>query len=92
MGVLLLAFVVSRSCQQSQIRLTKDQAIAKAEAQVDFDPERVQVRFLRQGIGSEPFWIVSLSIPREDGRTFSKLAVVRIHANTGKVAEVREQR
>ena len=38
--VLLLAFVVSQSCQKSQIRLTKDQAIARAEQQVDFEATR----------------------------------------------------
>ena len=37
---------------------------------------------LRQGIGSKPYWVVSLSVPRRDG-TFSELAVVRVDANTG---------
>ena len=91
-GLLLVIFVASQSCQQSQIRITKDQAITKAEQQVDFDPTRTQVRLLRQGLGSKPFWVVSLSIPRKDGATFSKLAVVRINANTGKVVEVKAQR
>jgi hypothetical protein len=91
-ALLVLAFVVSRSCQQSQIRVTKEQAIASAERQVDFDPTRTQVRLLRQGVGSKPFWIVSLSIPREGGRAFKELAVVRVDANSGKVADVRVQR
>jgi hypothetical protein len=90
-GLLVLIFVVSQSCQQSQIRLTKDQAIAKAERQVSFDPTRTQVRLVRQGLGSKPFWIVSLSIPGDDG-TFAQLAVVRVNANTGKVASVQVQR
>jgi hypothetical protein len=91
-ALLVLAFVVSRSCQQSQIRVTKEQAIASAERQVDFDPTRTQVRLRRQGVGSKPFWIVSLSIPREGGRAFKELAVVRVDANSGKVADVRVQR
>jgi hypothetical protein len=90
-GLLVLIFVVSQSCQQSQVRFTKDQAIAKAERQVAFDPTRTQVRMVRQGLGSKPFWIVSLSIPREDGG-FARLAVVRVNANTGKVASVQVQR
>jgi hypothetical protein len=90
-ALLVLAFFVSRSCQQSQIRITKEQAIATAEEQVDFTPENTQIRLLRQGLSSKPFWIVSLSIPRGEGTdTFSKLALVRIDANTGKVAEVQE--
>jgi hypothetical protein len=90
-GILLAAFVVSRSCQKSQIRLTKDQAISRAEAQVDFNPTNEQVRLLRQGLSSRPTWIVSLSIPRRDG-TFAQLAVVRVDANTGKIVELRIQR
>ncbi len=48
-----LTFVVSRSCQQDQIRITKQQAIATAERQVKFDPTRVQMRMLRQGLNSQ---------------------------------------
>jgi hypothetical protein len=91
-GLIALAFVASRSCQQSQIRLSKDQAIAKAERQVEFKPTRVVVRLLRQGLGSHPYWIVSLSIPRKRQDTFAELAVVRVDANTGKVASVAMQR
>jgi hypothetical protein len=94
--VLALAFVVAQTCQKSQIRITKDQAIARAERQIDFEPTRTQIRLLRQGVGSRPFWIVSLSIPRAgtgiDTQEFRKLAVVRIDANTGKVSDVRIQR
>lgn len=91
-GVLVVAFVVAQTCQQSQIRLTKDQAIAKAQRQIDFEPDRTQIRLLRQGIQSEPFWIVSLSIKGDAENSFRELAIVRIDANTGKVESVRQQR
>ena len=77
------------------MRVTKEQAIATAERQIDFDPTRTQVRLLRQGLSSKPFWIVSLSIPRGDPVTtdeFSELAVIRVDANTGKIADVKVQR
>ena len=90
-GVLVLAFVSAQTCQRSQIRLDKDQAIAKATQQVDFTPKRTQIRMLRQGISSKPFWIVSLSRPGKVEGTFSELAVVRINANSGKVESVRQQ-
>jgi hypothetical protein len=90
-AVLVLAFFVSRSCQQSQIRVTKEQAIATAEERVDFTPKNTQVRLLRQGLTSQPFWIVSLSIPTSEGAdTFRRLALVRVDANTGKVESVQE--
>jgi hypothetical protein len=86
--LLLLAFAASRTCQRSQIRVTKDQAIATAERQVDFEPSREQVRLVRQGLNSKPFWAVSLSIPSRRGEGFRKLTVVKVDANTGKVASV----
>ncbi|MET0510613.1 MAG: hypothetical protein ABW135_02875 [Thermoleophilaceae bacterium] len=89
--VLVVAFVAAQTCQKSQIRLNKDQAIAKAQGQIDFTPKRTQIRLLRQGLNSKPFWIVSLSSPGTVEGTFSELAVVRIDANTGKVASVRQQ-
>jgi hypothetical protein len=88
-AVLVLAFVASQTCQKSSIRLDKNQAIAKAKEQVDFTPKRAQIRLLRQGVPSRPFWIVSLSRPGKTSGTFSKLAVIRINANTGKVERVR---
>jgi hypothetical protein len=84
-GVLVLAFVAAQTCQN------KDQAIAKAEQQVDFKPLRTQVRMLRQGITSRPYWIVSLSRPGKQPNSFSELATVRINANTGKVETVNIQ-
>jgi hypothetical protein len=91
-AVLALAFVAAQTCQKSQIRLDKNEAIAKAEAQIPFEPKRVQIRLLRQGLNSKPFWIVSLSVPGRTETTFSELAVVRINANTGEVQDVKVQR
>ena len=95
-GLAALTFVASRSCQQDQIRITKQQAIATAERQVQFDPTRVQIRMLRQGLNSRPNWVVSLSIPDSRAVTpeqkFKELALVRVDANTGKVVDVKVQR
>ncbi|MGH2988471.1 MAG: PepSY domain-containing protein [Solirubrobacterales bacterium] len=91
-AVLLLAFFVARSCQESQVRITKEQAIATAEREVEFTPENTQIRFLRQGLDSKPFWIVSLSIPKGAGADrFSRLALIHVDANTGEVTKVEEQ-
>ncbi len=89
--LLVVAFVVAQTCQQSQVRVTKDQALATAERQVDFEPERAQIRFLRQGVQSKPYWIVSLSVPGAREDTFRELTFVRINANTGKVEDVRSR-
>jgi hypothetical protein len=91
-AVLVVAFVAAQTCQQSQIRIDKDQAIATAKQEIDFTPTRTQIRLLRQGITSEPYWIVSLSIPTDRNDVFRKLALVKIDANNGKVDSVKIQR
>jgi hypothetical protein len=70
------------------VRVSKEQAVATARDQVSFTPTRTQVRLLRQGINSKPFWIVSLSIPAEQEGVYRRLTVVRVDANTGKVEDV----
>jgi hypothetical protein len=90
-GVLVLAFVVAKSCQQSQVRVTKEQAIATAKREVDFTPRIANVRLLRQGLSSKPFWFVNLSAGRNADLP-RRLSVVKIDANTGKVEEVDRQR
>jgi hypothetical protein len=86
--VLVAAFVFAQTCQKDQVRVSKEQAIQTARDQVSFTPERTQVRLLRQGINSKPFWIVSLSIPGKTEDTFRRIAVVRVDANNGKVEDV----
>lgn len=88
-GVLIVAFVVAQTCQKSSVRLDKQEAIAKAEERIDFTPTRTQIRLLRQGLASKPYWIVSLSRPGKEKDTFSALAVFRINANNGKLERVR---
>ena len=93
-ALLVLAGVVARSCQQAQIRITKDQAIAIADRQVDFSPGSTQIRMLRQGLNRKPFWFVSLSDPigsATDPQGFTRLVVVEIDANTGKVEDVHDE-
>lgn len=93
------ALFVSRSCQRTQVRLTKDQAVAVATRAVDFRPQQTQVRLVRQGLTAKPFWAVSLSIPLKGkpqagftGAKYERLAVVRVNANTGKVDQIIQQR
>ena len=82
--------LVAQTCQRAQVRLTKDQAIATARTQADFRPTQTQVRLVRQGINSRPFWAVSLSIPLGNDR-YERLTTVRVDANTGKIAAVNRE-
>jgi len=89
-ALFLATAVVAQNCQKAQVRLTKEQAIAAARKQVDFRPTQTQVRLVRQGVTSRPYWAVSLSIPTGQGR-FDRLTTVRVDANTGKVAAVNRE-
>lgn len=95
LGVLVLAFLVAKGCQERQVRVTQEQAVATAESRVDFDPTYTQVRLLRQGINRKAFWFVSLSVPigfngdRPD--LFRDLTVVEIDARSGEVTKIQEQ-
>ena len=93
-ALVVLAAFAARSCQQSQIRISMEQAIAIADRQVDFKPGSTQIRMLRQGLNRKPFWFVSLSDPIGsvvDPQGFTRLVVVEIDANTGKVENVDNQ-
>jgi hypothetical protein len=96
-GVLAVAalfgvtLVASQSCQQSQVRLDKDQAIRAAAPRAGFTPQRTQVRLVRQGLNGHPFWAVSFSVPAASGDGYAKLTTVRVDANTGKVAAVNRE-
>jgi hypothetical protein len=87
-----VTFVVAQTCQQSQVRLTKERAIQLAQPRAGFEPERTQIRLVRQGIDGRPYWAVSFSVPAASGDGYARLTTVRVDANTGRVTAVnREQ-
>lgn len=87
-----LLLVVNQSCQKDQVRLTKAQAVQKARPAAGFVPQRVQIRLIRQGIKSRPFWAVSFSIPERKGGGYARVTTVRVDANTGKIAAVNREK
>jgi len=80
------------SCQQSQVRFSKEQAVATARPEAGFTPQRTQIRLVRQGVAGHPFWAVSFSVTAPSGEGYSKLTTVRVDANTGTVAAVNRER
>ena len=87
-----LTFLAAQSCQQSQVRLSKDRAVQTALPRAGFEPQRTQVRLVRQGLNGHPFWAVSFSVPAASGDGYAKLTTVRVDANTGKIASVNRER
>jgi hypothetical protein len=91
-ALLALTAFAAQSCQQSQVRLSQEQAIEKARPEAGFVPERTQIRLVRQGLTGRPYWAVSFSVPAASGDGYAKLTTVRIDANTGKVEAVNRER
>lgn len=88
LALLAVTAVAAQSCQQSQIRISQEQAIATARPEARFEPERTQVRLVRQGLNGHPFWAVSFSVPAADGDGYAEVTTVRVDANSGEVAAV----
>ncbi len=92
LALFAVTIVAAQSCQQSQVRISKERAIAIARPEAGFAPERTQVRLVRQGINARPFWAVSFSVPAASGDGYSHLTTVRIDANKGTVEAVNRER
>jgi hypothetical protein len=86
--LLVAALLVARSCGKTATEVSQDEAIVIAKNAVDFEPNNVIIRFLKQGLQSKPFWAVSLSIKHPDG-TLDPVVVVVVDATTGEVTEIR---
>jgi len=84
--------VAAQSCQQSQVRISKELAITEARPEAGFAPARTQVRLVRQGLTGRPYWAVSFSVPARSGDGYARVTTVRVDANTGKVAAVNRER
>jgi hypothetical protein len=84
--------LAAQSCQQSQVRLSEEQAIATARPEAGFEPQRTQIRLVRQGLTGQPFWAVSFSVEAPSGDGYAKLTTVRVDANTGTVESVNRER
>lgn len=88
--VLLLAFLASRSCASRDTEISQEEAVEIARGQIDYEPDRVGVRFLPRGVQSRPTWGVSLSTVGEDGE-LTRVTVVVVDGTTGEILEVRRE-
>ena len=83
------AFLVSRGCQRTQVRISKDQAIALGQRQLDFKPQDHSVRMVLRGIPPKRWWAVSYFIRKPHSSGYRKLETLLINANTGKIQRIK---
>jgi hypothetical protein len=86
-AVLVVAFVASKSCASRDTEVESDEAVEIAREQVDYEPDRVMVRFTPRGIDSTPHWAVSLSVT-DDAGNLERVTVVVVDARNGAVVEI----
>jgi hypothetical protein len=91
-ALFILTAVAAQSCQQSQVRVSQERAVATARTRAGFTPERTQVRLVRQGLTAHPYWAISFSVPAKSGEGYDKLTTVRVDANSGEVAAINRDR
>jgi hypothetical protein len=86
LAVLLAAFAVSRGCGAAGRNVSSDDAVAIARKSTSFEPDKVQVRFVQQGIPPRPLWAVSLYDVDARGRP-SRVQVVLVDASSGQIVK-----
>ena len=87
-GLLALGFVLVHVVDRNGAKVGQDEAVAIARAQIDFEPEDHQIRFIRRGIPSRGYWVVSFYIRKQAGG-YKRVTVVLVDAASGRVTEVR---
>jgi hypothetical protein len=89
--VLLLALLASRTCGSRDTEVSQEEAVEIAREEIDYEPDRVGVRFVPRGVQSRPSWAVSLATVGADGE-LTRVTVVVVDGTNGEVLEVRRQR
>jgi hypothetical protein len=88
-ALIVVGLLLTRVLGTTGHDVSKNDAVTIARAHVDFTPEGYNIRFVRRGIPPRPFWVVSFWI-RKEGGGYSRITVVLVDANTGRVTEVRK--
>jgi hypothetical protein len=88
-GLLVVGFVLVNVANRGSSKVSKKDAIAIARPRIDFKPSGYQIRFIRRGIPSRGFWVVSFYIRKAAGG-YSRVTVVLVDAASGRVTEVRK--
>jgi hypothetical protein len=85
-AVLLTAFLVTKSCARQQNEVDQDEAVAIAREHIDFTPDKMQVRYLPQGVPPVYYWAVSFYTVNKFGNP-GHVEVVLVNATTGAVKQ-----
>jgi hypothetical protein len=88
-ALIAIGLLLTRVLDRSGARISEERAVAIARPQVEFEPEGHNVRLIRRGIPPKPYWAVSFWIKVSTGEP-TRVTVVVVNADTGRVTEVRK--
>ena len=88
-ALLALGLVLTRVLGRTTPRLSKADAVGVARPNVDFKPQGYNIRLVSQGVPPRPVWAVSFWIRKAGGDGYSRITLVLVDANTGRVMQVR---
>jgi hypothetical protein len=81
-AVLVIALLATKTCASRDTDIDQDEAVEIAREEVDFEPEKVLVRFVQRGLDARPYWAVSLSTENAAGIR-QDCATVLVDGETG---------
>ena len=87
-ALLALGLVLTRVLGRTTPKVSKQEAVAVARPNVHFKPQGHNIRLVRQGVPPRPVWAVSFWI-RKAGGGYSRITLVLVDANSGRVMQVR---
>jgi hypothetical protein len=89
-GLLVVGLVLTRVLGKTRPHVSKTQAVQIARPKVDFTPEGHNIRLVRRGIPSRPYWVISFWIRKSSGGGgYKRITVVLVDSTSGRIAEVR---
>ena len=87
-ALIVVGLLLTRLPGHGKPRISEEKAISIASSQVEFTPQGHNIRLVRRGIPPRAFWAVSFWIRNSTGG-YSKVTLVLINADTGRIDEVR---
>jgi hypothetical protein len=87
-GLLLVGVVLTRVLGKTRPHVSEAKAVQIARPKVDFTPQGHNIRLVRRGIPSRPYWVISFWIKKSTGG-YKRITVVLVDSDNGRIVEVR---
>jgi hypothetical protein len=87
-GLLLVGLLLTRVLGKTRPHVSEAKAVQIARPKVDFTPQGHNIRLVRRGIPSRPYWVISFWIRKSTGG-YKRITVVLVDSDNGRIVEVR---